>query len=196
MDIKDKRDKRKKETAEVFTPPKLVAEMVNKLPAVVWKEGKTFIDPACGNGNFLIHILWRKLHEGQDSMKALKSIYGLDIMQDNIRECRIRLLTIINMFDTLTFEHIKTVFTNIRFLSLNKKDKRTGKLVHPNGSLSYDMSFKPCKDMRTCEKWLEQIENGEIELANLEVEDVDGIDTIVEGPREDGTERIDMFEDE
>ena len=193
-----RRKKRRKQTAEVFTPPKLVGEMVNKLPKEVWEEGKTFIDPACGNGNFLIHILWRKLHEGQDSIKALESVYGLDIMRDNIRECRLRLLKIISMFEDITEEHIKIVFTNIRFLSLKAIDKRTGKLRHPHGSLSYDMSFKKKYNQKNVDKWLEKIKNGELELVKLPVEDMDDISTLVENKNLSikGVEDIDLFEEE
>ncbi len=199
MTTNEKRAKRVKQTAEVFTPPKLVNEMLDKLPAEVWeeKEENTFIDPACGNGNFLIQVLHRKLNLGHDPTEALKSIYGLDIMDDNIKECRIKLLTIISaIYDTpLTLEHIKTVFTNIRYLDLTKKNKRTGKLIHPGGSLNYDMSFEPPKGvvLNHCKTWLKQIKKGEMLLADLHVEDVDEISTVVEGPREDGTERIDMF---
>ncbi len=200
MTTKDKRNKRKKQTAEIFTPPKLVNEMIDKLPAETWEKGKTFLDHACGNGNFLIQILHRKLNLGHDPTEALKSIYGLDIMDDNIKECRIKLLTIISVLhDTpLTLEHIKTVFTNIRYLDLTKKNKRTGDLIHPGGSLNYDMSFNPPTGIvvNHCKTWLKQIKKGKMLLANLQVEDIDGIETVVEGPREDGTERIDMFADE
>jgi len=59
--IEERRSERKKQTAEVFTPPKLVSDMLDKLPDTVWEDGKTFCDPACGDGNFLIQVLWRKI---------------------------------------------------------------------------------------------------------------------------------------
>jgi len=53
-----------KRTAEIFTPAFLVNEILDKLTEYgpeIWNEEKTFLDPACGNGNFLIEILKRKL---------------------------------------------------------------------------------------------------------------------------------------
>ena len=50
----DRREKRKKETAEVFTPAWMVEEMLDKMPDEIWQEGKTFIDSSCGNGNILV----------------------------------------------------------------------------------------------------------------------------------------------
>jgi hypothetical protein len=69
-----------------------------------------FLEPACGNGNFLTAILERKLEVvekryGKSQMEferyavlAVSSIYGIDILQDNVRDCRQRLFCI---FDTV-----------------------------------------------------------------------------------------------
>jgi len=163
----ERRDhKRTKKTGEVFTPPVLVNQMLDKLPKKVWKEDldNTFCDPACGNGNFLIEILKRKLNKGHDSTEALKSIYGLDIKKDNIRECRLRLLKIIELYKKITKEHIKIVFVNIRFLNLTK---------HPRGTLDYDMSFKSNYNNRNIDEWFEKIQDGELDLVDLPVEDND-----------------------
>ena len=58
-----RREKRRKQTAEVFTPDTLVNEILDKLPKNVWQEGEehTVLDPTCGNGQFLIWVLLRKL---------------------------------------------------------------------------------------------------------------------------------------
>jgi hypothetical protein len=88
------REARKKQTAEVFTPPELVNEMLDKLPRDVWSSvEKTFLDNSCGNGNFLVEIYKRKvdvLHF--DPTESLKSIYGVELMADNVQECRHRLV--------------------------------------------------------------------------------------------------------
>src|ERR1035437_5515752 len=91
-----RRQKRKKSTAEEFTPLPLVNEMLDKLTKEVWQEGKTYCDPACGNGNFLVEVLKRKLNNHHNALQALQTIYGVDIMQDNIKECRLRLLKLIS----------------------------------------------------------------------------------------------------
>ena len=51
-------------------------------------------EPACGNGNFLAEILSRKFRlckDWQDGLKALNSVYGIDIQADNVEETKIRL---------------------------------------------------------------------------------------------------------
>ena len=155
-----KREKRKKQTAEVFTPDQLVTEMLEKLPDEVWEKGKTYLDPACGNGNFLIQVLWIKLVNGHDPTKALKTIHGLDIKKDNIRECRVRLLRILSLYESISKEHIRIVFTNVRYLYTRK---------YPQGSLDYDMSFDEDYSTKTVDRWFKHIQKGELELVNLPV---------------------------
>jgi hypothetical protein len=80
-------------TGEVFTPTPLVQEVLDQLDQTLFSEpGRTFLDPACGDGQFLSEVLVRKLESGQDLETALKSIYGVDIMIDNVDLCRQRLL--------------------------------------------------------------------------------------------------------
>jgi len=133
----DKRQKRKKTTAEDFTPPELTNEMLDKLSQYgpeAFEEDKTFLDPACGNGNMLIEVLKRKIKLGHDPIKALQTIYGTDIMQDNIRECRLRLLKIVKDSGVeITEDLVKTVFNQIVWTSLSK---------YPNGSLDYHFNFQ------------------------------------------------------
>jgi len=86
---------RQAELGEVFTPTSLVIEMLKKLPKGkdgVWQEGKTFLDPACGNGQFLAVVLIIKMQMGHKN--PLETIFGVDIMEDNVKECRERLLKI------------------------------------------------------------------------------------------------------
>jgi type I restriction-modification system DNA methylase subunit len=88
------RDKlRVKATGEVFTPTALVQEILDKLdPALFQDSTKTFIDPSCGDGQFLSEVLIRKVENGIDFETALSTIYGVDLMQDNVDLCRERLL--------------------------------------------------------------------------------------------------------
>jgi type I restriction-modification system DNA methylase subunit len=84
---------RTKKTGEIFTPTALVQEMLAQIPAVQFADAtKTFIDPSCGNGQFLSEVLIRKLENGIDFATALGTIYGVDIMLDNVETCRDRLL--------------------------------------------------------------------------------------------------------
>jgi len=88
------RDKsRTKETGEVFTPTPLVQEMLDKLPEEVFTNPtKTFLDPSCGDGQFLAEVLIRKLENNIPYDQALSTIYGVDLMADNIKLCRDRIL--------------------------------------------------------------------------------------------------------
>ena len=80
---------------EVFTPPALVNDMLDNLPWWVWTDvTKTYLDPACGNGNFLVEVLRRKIANGATPTQALSTAYGIDIMMDNVVECRKRLFEI------------------------------------------------------------------------------------------------------
>ena len=84
---------RTKKTGEIFTPTALVQEMLAQIPAVQFADAtKTFLDPSCGNGQFLSEVLIRKLENGIEFSAALGGIYGVDIMQDNVESCRSRLL--------------------------------------------------------------------------------------------------------
>ena len=84
---------RQKMLGEVFTPTELVLEMIEQLPDEMFEDGRTFLDPTCGNGQFLSAIALIKSELGHK--QVLSSIYGVDIMPDNVQECQIRLLDIV-----------------------------------------------------------------------------------------------------
>lgn len=91
------RDKlRIKQTAEVFTPTPLVQEMLDKLeqedPTLFSDPTKTFLDNSCGDGQFLSEVIIRKIERSGITLKqALSTTYGVDLMEDNVNECRERL---------------------------------------------------------------------------------------------------------
>jgi hypothetical protein len=136
-----KRQARKKASAEDFTPSWLANEMLDKLtqysPKELWEDNKTFLDPAIGNGNLILPVLQRKLNNNHNFIQVLNTLYGCDIMQDNISECRLRLLkTIVNhckktnykMKKKEAIEIIKILARNIVCTPLTR---------YPNGSLDY-----------------------------------------------------------
>jgi type I restriction-modification system DNA methylase subunit len=88
------RDKvRQKSTGEVFTPDALVEEILDQLdPELFTDPTKTFIDPSAGDGNFLARVLYRKLENGHSFEQALSTIYGVDLMADNVKLTQDRLL--------------------------------------------------------------------------------------------------------
>ena len=146
----------RKQSGEDFTPKSLVNEILDKLPKDLFIHNKSFIDPACGNGNFLIEVLKRKLDNKHDPLEAIKSIYGTDIMLDNIKECRLRLLKVIANYTKTkrdrkySLELVKAVSKNIVCTPLDK---------YPNGSLDYDFEFSHNITDLQAEQGLAKIKN-------------------------------------
>ena len=94
------------EFGEVFTSKKIVDSMIDLIDEGKLSIESRFLEPACGNGNFLYEILEKKLKSVEDKYKkdqsdyerysilAVSSIYGIDILRDNVLECRKRLLNL------------------------------------------------------------------------------------------------------
>jgi len=165
-----RRQKRKKSTAEEFTPLFLVNEILDRLSKEsdnsIWAEDKTFCDPACGNGNFLIEALKRKLKKGHDPLKAIQTIYGVDIMSDNIKECRLRLLKLISQYTQINAEHVKAVYDNIVFTSTTPTVKHP-KGRYPNGALDYSFKFPHKASTAHIQDWLDNMDKW---LKNVDVD--------------------------
>lgn len=99
-----KSKKRVADHGEVFTAEREVNAMLDLVKQETERIESRFLEPACGNGNFLVKILERKLAvvDGRYAKSqleweryavlAVSSIYGVDILQDNVSECRERLL--------------------------------------------------------------------------------------------------------
>lgn len=81
---------------EVFTPKDLVDELLDKMlekdKNIFSDSSKTFLDPTCGDGEFLAGVLYRRLENSIPLHKALKTLYGVDIQPDNVEECHRRLM--------------------------------------------------------------------------------------------------------
>lgn len=82
-----------KHLGEIYTPKVLVNEMLNMVSQSDWEDNTaTFIDPACGNGNFLLEMFIKRIESGVGMKSALATLYGIDIMQDNIDDCHNRII--------------------------------------------------------------------------------------------------------
>jgi hypothetical protein len=111
-----KSKKRVADHGEVFTNEKEVNAMLDLVKHETERIDSRFLEPACGNGNFLAEVLRRKLkvvdqRYGNNQMDweryaviAVSSIYGVDILEDNAQECRVRLYQI---FDDLYTSHFR-----------------------------------------------------------------------------------------
>ena len=95
IDNTKERKKRHKITQEDFTPNCIVSDMLSKIPPdSFYKLSVSFLDNSCGTGNLLVEILERKLNVCKhidDVKEALKSIYGIELMADNVEICRERI---------------------------------------------------------------------------------------------------------
>jgi hypothetical protein len=102
-----KSKKRVADHGEVFTPPWLVEAMLNLVKDETERIDSRFLEPACGSGNFLVQVLQRKLasvevkfgksefERRHYALLALMCIYGIELLADNISECRANLLEIL-----------------------------------------------------------------------------------------------------
>lgn len=101
-----KSKKRVTDHGEVFTSEREVNAMLDLVKQETERIDSRFLEPACGNGNFLAEVLRRKLAIVETKYKksqldyeryaiiAISSIYGVDILEDNAQECRERLFQI------------------------------------------------------------------------------------------------------
>jgi len=95
---------------EVFTPPELVDAMIGLVETEAERIDSRFLEPACGSGNFLVPVLLRKLATVETrygksdferrhyALLALMSIYGIELLPDNVDECRQNLLEVFVAF--------------------------------------------------------------------------------------------------
>lgn len=106
MDSQVKSKKRVADHGEVFTAEREVNAMLDLVKQETERIESRFLEPACGTGNFLVEILRRKLAVAKRKYKrspsdyermsfiAVTSIYGVELLQDNVDECRERLFEI------------------------------------------------------------------------------------------------------
>lgn len=77
---------------EVFTPKSLVEKMMDKIPEEKWKDpNSVWLEPTFGSGNMLICMLERRIASGVEPIQAVKTLYGVELMQDNVDLCRDRI---------------------------------------------------------------------------------------------------------
>jgi hypothetical protein len=99
---------------EVFTPAWMVEAMLDLVKGETERIDSRFLETACGDGNFLVQILRRKLaavelkygksdfERRYYALLALMCIYGIELLSDNIDDCRANLLEIFAEYLQLT----------------------------------------------------------------------------------------------
>ena len=128
-----KSKKRVRDNGEVFTNEREVNAMLDLVKQETERIDSRFLEPACGNGNFLIEILRRKLEIVKSRYKksqweyeknaliAVMSCYGVDIMQDNVNECIERLYNLfLDYYKALFKKEIKQDYLDIVKFVLTK----------------------------------------------------------------------------
>lgn len=120
MTNKDNQVKSKKRVSdhgEVFTSEREVNAMLDLVKQETERIDSRFLEPACGNGNFLVEIIRRKLEIVENRYRknqleferyaviAISSIYGVDLLQDNVTEAQVRLFDIFNKLYTNLYKN-------------------------------------------------------------------------------------------
>ena len=115
---------------EVFTQEREVNAMLDLVKHETERIESRFLEPACGTGNFLVPILERKLEAVKQKysssqtefermmLLAVSSIYGVELLQDNVEACIERLLNIINNFYSKLYKdkYKEDFYTSIKFV--------------------------------------------------------------------------------
>jgi len=88
----ERSDERIRLTAEIFTPTELVIEILRGIPVDYLLPEKTVLDPACGDGQFLVAVKWFRMYKFNSKITAAtNTLFGVDIMRDNVDLCKKRL---------------------------------------------------------------------------------------------------------
>ena len=141
-----KSKKRVTDHGEVFTSEREVNAMLDLVKQETERIDSRFLEPACGTGNFLVEVLRRKLTIVEGRYKksqleferytviAISSIYGVDILEDNVVECRNRLFEIFDekytvLYKTTCKEEYRTSIKYILERNILRGDALTLKTV-------------------------------------------------------------------
>ncbi|UXM84075.1 DNA methyltransferase [Methanococcus aeolicus] len=142
---------------EVFTPDFIVENMLNLVKHETERIDSRFLEPACGHGNFLIKVLERKLDAVErkykknqfdyerNSLIAISSIYGIELLDDNVQEARKRLYDFFlekykklykNKINQLLLDNIKFILERniVQGDALTFKDKNGKAIIFPEWS--------------------------------------------------------------
>ena len=121
-----KSKKRVADHGEVFTPPWLVEAMLDLVKDDTGRIDSRFLEPACGSGNFLVRVLRRKLAAVETKYRksefdrkhyallCLMCIYGIELLRDNIAECRENLIVVFTEY--LNLDKSENVFGAASFV--------------------------------------------------------------------------------
>jgi len=148
---------------EVFTHEREVKGMLDLVKNETERLDSRFLEPACGTGNFLVEVLNRKLAILKQSYQrsqpeyekygviVISSLYGIDLLEDNVEECRLRLLGVfVNQYETIFKHRADTKYVSVLKFVLSKnivcgdaltmKDRAGEPLIFSEWSMPYNDS--------------------------------------------------------
>jgi len=98
---------------EVFTPTYIVDDMLKLIPEKAWKDPSfVFIEPTCGNGQFLVRIFQKRIDSNIPVLDALNTIIGMDISEENIIDSRKRLYELASQIKRINKAKAKAIIIN------------------------------------------------------------------------------------
>ena len=102
----DERVSRRKDSdvnsQEFFTPYSIVKRMCDKISEDDWSNPeKTFLEPSFGNGQFIIYIIYNRILHGVSWKDALSTLYGVELMPDNVQETKDRIIFLLSEMEKL-----------------------------------------------------------------------------------------------
>lgn len=158
------------ELGEVFTPPETVNEMLDLLGVDDWsKEGLTFFEPTCGNGNFVLEIITRRVNalyerylregkqfaEARACVEAVHSIWAIDVDETNILDCRHRVFAF--LYDWISDRlKIPLVDLYMNFIVMNISDRIFQNECLTGLSANKEDAKKASEKTRASQMWFEK----------------------------------------
>ncbi len=152
---------------EVFTAEREVNAMLDLVKQETERIDSRFLEPACGNGNFLDEILKRKIQivdqryaKSQTEWErygiiAVSSIYGVDILEDNTHECQERLFHLFNRLYYLRFKDKckPECLKSIQYIFISDQIEKGSTQVEysPNEVMVGDLLTKPLQGQKFIE---------------------------------------------
>lgn len=211
--------KRVTEHGEVFTAEREVKAMCDLVADECLRVDSRFLEPACGDGNFLAEILSRKLNAiarkykkssydyERQALLALGSIYGVELLQDNVMACRVRLFNIWNkQYETTVKkkERNNEVLESVKYIlqrniicgnaltlhEVNEFGEDTGVPIIFSQWAFVKGPFMKREDY-TFEEVIRQNDPSQMEMKDVQVSFIEGVD---EDPKNDEGTLIKVYE--
>lgn len=101
---------------EVFTSQQTANEMLDLLPQEMFEIHRTFLEPTCGEGVFILEILKRKFancKKRKDYTTALSSVYGMELQEDNVKICIDNIINLCSEYFKPTKQEIELINNHI-----------------------------------------------------------------------------------